>query len=89
MNKRNQSVLSSNLIAIKGSAAPAIDPVVTMLPPVEVEAKAPSANANPLNFRVTASFRRKFKTRAAENDLSLVELLYRSFEAWEREQGKL
>jgi hypothetical protein len=36
----------------------------------------------PLNFRVSAAFRREFKTFAAQHDLKLNELLRRSFEAY-------
>lgn len=42
---------------------------------------------SPLNFRVPASFRREFKTYAAQHDMKLNELLRRSFEAFRKAQG--
>jgi len=53
-------------------------------PPEPTEAK--EANLAPLNFRVSASFRREFKTYAATHDLKLNELLRLSFEAYRRQQ---
>ena len=44
-------------------------------------------NLIPLNFRISASFRREFKTYAAKHDMKLNELLRRSFDAYRREQG--
>ncbi len=38
----------------------------------------------PLNFKVTAEFRRDFRVYAAMHDLSLTEVLYRAFEALRR-----
>ncbi|HJT71327.1 MAG TPA: hypothetical protein VJ731_14100 [Terriglobales bacterium] len=35
----------------------------------------------PLNFKVSAEFRRDFKTFAAQNNMKLYELLYESFAA--------
>jgi hypothetical protein len=40
----------------------------------------------PLNFRVSATFRRDFKTYAAQHDLKLNELLRLSFDAYRRQQ---
>jgi hypothetical protein len=40
-----------------------------------------------LNFRIPASFRREFKSYAANHDLKLNELLRLSFEAYRREVG--
>lgn len=45
------------------------------------------ANLAPLNFRISASFRREFKTYAAHHDLKLNELLRLCFEAYRRQQG--
>jgi hypothetical protein len=50
--------------------------------PTEVK----EANLAPLNFRISASFRREFKTYAATHDLKLNELLRLSFEAYRRQQ---
>ena len=41
----------------------------------------------PLNFRVSAAFRREFKTYAAQHDLKLNELLRLSFDAYRRQQS--
>lgn len=42
-----------------------------------------SIRTEPLNFRVSAEFRRRFKIYAAAHDLSLSELLERAFDAFE------
>lgn len=39
------------------------------------------ARDTPLNFKVSAEFRRDFKTFAAQNNMKLYELLYESFAA--------
>jgi hypothetical protein len=39
------------------------------------------ARDTPLNFKVSAEFRRDFKTYAAQNNMKLYELLYKSFAA--------
>ena len=45
--------------------------------------KAPSKEpTEPLNFRVTAEFRRAFKRAAAEQDCKKIELLERIFAEW-------
>jgi hypothetical protein len=41
----------------------------------------------PLNFRVSAEFRREFKTYAAAHDLKLNELLRRAFESYRKDHG--
>jgi hypothetical protein len=45
------------------------------------------ANLAPLNFRVSATFRREFRTYAATHDLKLNELLRLSFESYRRQNG--
>lgn len=47
----------------------------------------PSANLEALAFKVPPSFRKRFRSRAAEADMKLNELLFAAFEAWEGEQG--
>jgi hypothetical protein len=90
------------LIAVKGSAAPAIKaapipvpvPVPTPVspedsPPAPKLAAVPTAAEEdlvPLNFRVPAAFKRKFKTYAASHDMFLTELLKLSFEAYQKGQ---
>jgi hypothetical protein len=39
------------------------------------------ARDTPLNFKVSAEFRREFKTFAAQNNMKLYQLLYESFAA--------
>jgi hypothetical protein len=97
---KKPATLSASLVAVKGAAAPAPDmlgrgalavatpipgvaegPGVALQRPLEREGKSALA---PLNFRVSAAFRREFKTYAARHDLKLNELLRRSFEAYRR-----
>ena len=47
----------------------------------------PSANLEALAFKVPPSFRKRFRSRAAETDMKLNELLFAAFEAWEAQQG--
>lgn len=46
--------------------------------------KQPSQRVKPLNFRVTAEFRKAFKQAAAAEDCKKVELLERMFTAWQK-----
>jgi hypothetical protein len=46
--------------------------------------RSPDSGLQPLNFRVSAEFRREFKTYAAAHDLKLNELLRLAFEAYRR-----
>ena len=91
MNKRPE--LSAGLVAVKGKAAPAIDmPPRTGLAPAQTIAlpqqeRGGVAALQPLNFRISADFRRSFKTYAARHDLKLNELLVRSFDAYRAQQG--
>jgi hypothetical protein len=91
MNKRPE--LSAGLVAVKGKAAPPIDmPSRTSLSPPQTIAlpqqeRAGVAALQPLNFRISAEFRRSFKTYAARHDLKLNELLVRSFDAYRALQG--
>lgn len=82
MSKKSAS-LSSALVAVKGKAAPAED-----MPTRAGKAKARTLDAagpEPLNFRVSAAFRREFKTYAAAHDLKLNELLVRCFAAYKEQ----
>jgi hypothetical protein len=91
MNKRPE--LSAGLVAVKGTAAPAIDmPPRTGFGPAQSIAlpqreRAGVGALQPLNFRISADFRRSFKTYAARHDLKLNELLVRSFDAYRAQQG--
>ena len=49
----------------------------------------PSANLESLAFKVSPAFRTRFRTRAAEANLKLNELLFEALDAWEaRHVGK-
>jgi hypothetical protein len=100
LSKKPSAALSSNLVAVKGSAAPASDMpgrgAPTALAPdsndtMPAATRAPAGGGEgtlaPLNFRVRAGFRREFKTYAARHDLKLNELLRLSFDAYRRERG--
>jgi hypothetical protein len=91
MNKRPE--LTAGLIAVKGRAAPPtpIDmPPRSVFAPTQAIALPQQERAGalqPLNFRISADFRRSFKTYAARHDLKLNELLVRSFDAYRAQQG--
>ena len=72
----------TGLVATKGSAAPVADMPSRSIKtaPVAVE----EANNVPLNFRVTADLRRRFRMFAAAHDLKLNELLRRAFDEYEQ-----
>ena len=74
--------LSAGLVAVKGQAAPAND-----MPARAADPKSADTGQDPLNFRVSADFRREFKTYAAAHDLKLNELLVKSFQSYRRQQG--
>ena len=46
-----------------------------------------TANLEALAFKVSPSYRKRFRSRAAEADLKLNELLFAAFDAWEAAQG--
>ena len=48
--------------------------------------RVPSANLEALAFKVPPSFRKRFRSRAAEADMKLNELLFAAFDAWEQQQ---
>lgn len=73
----------SGLVATKGQAAPVANvPARSAMP-----AQEPEANNVPLNFRVSADLRRRFRMFAAANDLKLNELLRLAFEDYEKRHG--
>lgn len=49
--------------------------------------RVPSANLEALAFKVPPSFRKRFRSRAAEADMKLNELLFAAFDAWESQQA--
>lgn len=83
MASKKTADLSSSLVAIKGQAIPTAD-----APSRSPESEpAPSIASAPLNFKVDAEFRRRFRQRAAEADLKLNELLRQALDAWEEKRG--
>ena len=73
----------SGLIATKGQAAP----VANIQQRSAASAEEPEANNVPLNFRVSADLRRRFRMFAAAHDLKLNELLRLSFDEYEKRHG--
>jgi hypothetical protein len=65
--------------------APAAKPARSPARKAAAEPDAKEANLTPLNFRISASFRREFRTYAATHDLKLNELLRLCFEAYRRQ----
>jgi hypothetical protein len=104
MSKKPAAALSANLVAVKGTATPASDmpgrasaaparAVVSAVPPrIDPEpqpaARQGETGGQPLNFRVSDTFRREFKVYAAQHGLKLNELLRLSFEAYRRQKGE-
>ena len=73
----------SGLVATKGQAAPVANvPARSAAPAEEAE-----ANNVPLNFRVSADLRRRFRVFAANHDLKLNELLRLAFDEYEKRHG--
>ncbi len=56
-------------------------------PSVVVSAKDEETGLAPFNFRVSAEFRREFKTYAAAHDLKLNKLLALSFQTYRKQNG--
>ncbi len=79
---KKTAALSSSLVAIKGKAAAPADATGRHPDPPPV-----SAANSPLNFKVDAEFRRRFRQRAAEYDLKLNQLLREALDAWEEKRG--
>jgi hypothetical protein len=73
-------------------AAIPVAPIPPTAPPVPPQSRpdrkskeGQGGNLAPLNFRVSAAFRREFKTYAATHDLKLNELLRLSFDSYRRQ----
>jgi hypothetical protein len=87
---KKPAALSADLVAVKGAAVPAPDmPGRASSPATRAGAvkQEEESGLAPLNFRVQASFRRDFKTYAAQHDLKLNELLRLSFETYRRQNS--
>ncbi|MGE4538379.1 MAG: hypothetical protein AB7D37_14985 [Desulfovibrio sp.] len=80
--KKKTADLSSGLVAVKGQAVVGADAPTRQLEAEPAEATS-KASVSPLNFKVDAAFRRRFRQRAAEADLKLNELLRQALDAWE------
>ncbi len=75
----------SGLVATKGKATPIVDMATRAMPvPVVAAPEEETGNSVPLNFRVTADLRRRFRMFAAANDLKLNELLKLAFDEYEK-----
>ena len=79
MSKKT-ALLSSSLVAVKGKATSAPDAKGR-------QSEEKSVNDRPLNFKVDADFRRRFRQHAANHDLKLSELLREALDAWEEKHG--
>ncbi len=84
MASKKTADLSASLVAVKGAAIAAPDATGRQPEPPPVVA---SLSSTPLNFKVDAEFRRRFRQRAAEADLKLNELLREALDAWEEKRG--
>ena len=72
----------SALVATKGKAAPTKDMPTRAAAPATAADEGKGGEGEPLNFRVSTEFRRRFKTYAAQHDMKLKDLLYKAFEAY-------
>jgi len=82
MASKKTADLSPDLVAVKGNATADAAGREPEAPP-----DAASQSIAPLNFKVDAEFRRRFRQRAAEADLKLNELLREALDAWEERRG--
>jgi hypothetical protein len=71
----------TGLVATKGQATPSIGIAARTL---QNSSSVDTVNNIPLNFRVSADLRRRFRMFAAANDLKLNELLKLAFDAYEK-----
>lgn len=81
MAKKNRDL--SGLIATKGHA----EPVSDVSPRGAKSVDDGEASSVPLNFRVSADLRRRFRMFAAKHDLKLNELLRLAFDEYEKQHG--
>lgn len=84
MSKKNAPDLTA-LLSVKGTATPTQTPTRASVQPA-----APSDNKNtePLNFRVPADFRKRFKQLALNKDMNQTELLFAMFNQYETQTSK-
>jgi len=86
--------LSSNLVAVKGSAVPSADMPPRVVVPSAARRSKDNASApgdedvsQSLNFKVTDDFKREYKSYAASQGMKLNELLRRSYQVYREHQG--
>ncbi|MGQ5524133.1 ribbon-helix-helix protein [Chitinimonas sp. PSY-7] len=75
----------SGLVSTKGNAVPVANVPTRSAAPAEHETEE---NNVPLNFRVTAELRRRFRMFAAAHDLKLNELLRLAFDEYEKKHQR-
>ena len=80
MSSKKTAADLSGLVSTKGAAAP-LKAQAQAARSAEPAARI-KGDSEPLNFRVPAEFRRRFKMFAAENDMKLNELLFKSFDEY-------
>ena len=86
--EKKQAQNLSGLVSVKGDAKPLENiPVRTSEAPV-IKDVAESINDTPLNFKVSAEFRKRFKAFAVDNDLKQYELLIVAFEEYVKNHSK-
>ena len=83
MPSKKPADLSPSLVAVKGQASPSADATGRQ----SGSSPALAVGSAPLNFKVPAEFRRRFRQRAAEADLKLNQLLREALDAWEQKRG--
>jgi len=81
MSTRKPVADLSGLVATKGQAAPVSARVRSTTSPTDTDTNLP------LNFRVSAEFRRRFRTFAVTHDMKLTELLRLAFDEYEKQHG--
>lgn len=54
----------------------------------EGEERVGTANLEPLNFKVSPAFRKRFRQAAVDADMKLNELLFAALDAWDKQQGR-
>src|SRR3974390_2998597 len=94
MSKRpaiDLSALTSEAATPMLEASQRVAPATAAAPPpwarVHTEPAVRTANLQALAFKVSPSFRRRFRQRAADADLKLNELLFEALDAWEEKRG--
>lgn len=74
----------ANLVTTKGAAKAVPAATVPARSAAAAESGTATADLEPLNFKVPAEFRKKFRTLALEHDLKLNGLLFAAVEAFEK-----